>query len=147
MPSAGIHATDISPGALEIARANTARLQLENRVTFHQADVLSGVAVDGGFDFVVSNPPYVGESEADKVQREVRKFEPQAAVFAGPEGLDVIRRIIPQARAALKSGGWLALEIGFSQEAKVRALLAHWSEVHSVADLQGIPRVVLGRKT
>ena len=141
---AEIHAAELSPAALEVARANAARLNLEGRVCFHQADLLKGVP--GEFDIIASNPPYVGESEADKVQREVRKFEPQMAVFAGAEGLDTIRRLIPQARQHLKPGGWLAMEIGFSQEEKVRALLAEWNEVHSIPDLQGIPRVMLARR-
>ena len=82
LPSAEIHATDISPAALEIARANAARHQLQDRVKFHQTDLLQGLE-PGAFDFVVSNPPYVGEAEEDQVQLEVRKYEPRNAVFAG----------------------------------------------------------------
>jgi release factor glutamine methyltransferase len=145
LPDAEIHATEISPEALEIARANAARLQLQGRVTFHQADLLAGMS-KAAFDVVASNPPYVGSSEEDKVQLEVRKFEPRSAVFAGPQGLDLIRRLIPQAREALKPGGWLAMEIGFSMEAKVRALLSGWAEIRTLPDLQGIPRVVAARK-
>jgi release factor glutamine methyltransferase len=141
---AEIHATEISEEALEIARANAARLGLHERVKFHCADLLQGM--EGEFDIVASNPPYVGESEYDKVQLEVRKFEPRDAVFAGAEGMDVIRRLAPQARASLKSGGWLAMEIGFSQETVVREVLRDWREVRTVPDLQGIPRVVLARK-
>src|SRR5438445_2639081 len=109
-PQAEIHATDVSPAALEIARANAARHQFENRVQFHETNLLQGLA-PGTFDFVVSNPPYVGESEEDQVQLEVRKFEPRNAVFAGPTGLEVIERLIPQAQAALRPGGWLVMEI------------------------------------
>jgi len=98
------------------------------------------------FDIVASNPPYVGESEYDKVQLEVRKFEPRCAVFAGREGMDVIRRLAPQARALLKPGGWLAMEIGYSQKTAVRTVLGSWAEVRAVPDLQGIPRVILARK-
>src|SRR6185437_16729743 len=97
LPQSEIHATDISAAALEIARSNAARLQLESRVQFHEADLLNGIEKNL-FDFVVSNPPYVGESEEDSVQLDVRKFEPQNAVFAGPNGLEVIERLIPQAR-------------------------------------------------
>jgi len=93
LSQAEIHATDISPAALEIARVNAARHQLENRIQFHQTDLLDGLAVEA-FDFVVSNPPYVGESEADQVQLEVRKFEPRNAVFAGAAGTEVIARLI-----------------------------------------------------
>jgi release factor glutamine methyltransferase len=145
LPQAEIHATEISAAALEVARANAARLQLQHRITFYLADLLAGMS-DAAFDIVASNPPYVGNSEEDKVQLEVRKFEPRSAVFAGPEGLDIIRRLIPQARQALKPGGWLAMEIGFSMEARVHALLSGWRQVRSIPDLQGIPRVVAARK-
>ena len=144
LPNAEIHATEISTDALEIARANAARLGLDHRVTFHSTDLLHGVA--GPFDIVASNPPYVGESEYDKVQLEVRKFEPRCAVFAGADGMDVIRRLAPQARTVLKPGGYLAIEIGYSQEAVVRAVLHDWQDVRTVPDLQGIPRVVVAKK-
>ena len=140
LPDAEIHATDISPGALEIARANAARLQLESRVRFHQADLLSGIE-KGSFDFVVSNPPYVGESEEDTVQLEVRKFEPRNAVFAGPTGLEVIERLVPQAWEALKPGGWLVMEISRTIEGRVKDLLTEWANLQITKDLQGIERV------
>jgi len=146
LPGAEIWATDISNAALEIAGANAARLQLSRRVRFMQGDLLDGVAgPEEPFDFVISNPPYVGESEADQVQREVRKFEPQGAVFAGPQGLAVIARLIPQALRVLKPGGWLVMEIGCRQEEAVRALLCDWTEICIVPDLQGLPRVVAAR--
>ena len=146
LPSAEIHATDISSAALQIARANASRLQLEARVQFHQADLLQGFE-SGGFDLVVSNPPYVGASEEDQVQLEVRKYEPRNAVFAGPTGLEVIARIIPQARESLKPGGWLVMEISGTIAERVRGLLADWDEVEIANDLQGIPRVAAARNT
>jgi release factor glutamine methyltransferase len=145
LPQAEIHATEISPEALEMARANAARLGLERRVTFHCTDLLDGIA--GPFDIVASNPPYVGESEYDKVQLEVRKFEPRCAVFAGHDGMDVIRRLAPQASALLRPEGTLAIEIGYSQEPAVREVLRGWQQVDTIPDLQGIPRVVLARKS
>ena len=144
LPHAELWGTDISPAAVEIARLNAARLQLGERVRWAQADLLQGAETE--LDFVVSNPPYVGEGEADKVQREVKKFEPREAVFAGPQGLDVIARLIPQARMHLKAEGWLVMEIGYTQEAPVRALLRDWPEVRTALDLQGIPRVIAARK-
>ena len=141
LPRAQIHATDISSDALEIARANAARHQFENRVQFHETDLLRGLE-PGTFDFVVSNPPYVGEREEDEVQLEVRKFEPRQAVFAGATGLEVIARLIPQARVALKPGGWLVMEISGTIADGVRPLLAGWNDVRVTNDLQGIPRVV-----
>jgi release factor glutamine methyltransferase len=179
---AEIYAVDLSAEALEIARANAVRLQLDERVRFLQCDVLkrmfdessggapgAGVAVQtsedviptenfspsGGtcfsefrdFDLVVSNPPYVGYNEADKVQRSVFEFEPRMAVFAGENGLDMIRPLIEQAHAALKPGGWLTLEIGYSMRDEVVSLLSPtmWEEVTVIPDLQGIPRVVMAK--
>jgi release factor glutamine methyltransferase len=145
-PSAEVHATDISTEALEVARANAARLRFD-AVQFHQSDVLADIARDATFDFVVSNPPYVALTEEDKVQDVVKKFEPRVAVFAGTHGLDIIRRLIPQSREALRPGGWLLMEIGYSMSEAVMQLLSDWSDVHAVPDLQGIPRVIVARKT
>ncbi len=143
-PLAEIHATDISPAALEVARANAARHQLENRIHFHHGDLLAGFA-PSTFDVVVSNPPYVGESEEDQVQLEVRKHEPRNAVFAGPTGTEVIARLIPQAQAALKPGGWLVMEISGTIAEEVKNLLNQWEEVELLPDLQSIPRVARAR--
>ena len=168
LPFAQVYATDISPEALEIAKANAARLQLEKRVQFRHCDVLRPIIIRSyrdpstrtdvitqhdkaefaDLDFVVSNPPYVAFSEADKVQRSVKEFEPQEAVFAGEHGLDVITRLIAESHATLKPGGWLAMEIGYSMRDQVVALLdvALWEDVRVVPDLQGIPRVIAARR-
>jgi release factor glutamine methyltransferase len=145
LPHAEIHACDISEEALETARINAARLGMGGKVLFRKSDLLSVYAGEK-FDFIVSNPPYVGEADADKVQKQVREFEPRIAVFSGQEGLDVYRKLVPQAHEHLKEGGWFVTEIGFSEEAKVRELLAGWTDVQVTADLQGIPRVVAARK-
>jgi release factor glutamine methyltransferase len=145
LPQAEIHATDVSSAALEIARANAARHQLQSHIHFREADLLTGVDNDS-FDFIVSNPPYVGESEEDQVQLEVRKFEPRNAVFAGPTGVEVIARLIPQAHAALRVGGWLVMEISGTIVEATKQLLTGWEEIQIVTDLQGIPRVVAARK-
>jgi len=146
LPHTEIHATDISSPALEVAHANAARHQFENRIRFHQTDLLQGLD-PLAFDFVVSNPPYVGESEADQVQLEVRKFEPRNAVFAGPTGLEVIERLIPQAHAALKPGGWLVIEVSGTIADHVQRLLDGWKKVHITNDLQGIARVASVQKS
>ena len=146
LPQAEIHATDISSAALEIARANAARHQLESRIQFHETDLLRGLE-PGTFDFVVSNPPYVGEGEEYQVQLEVRKFEPRQAVFAGCTGLEVIGRLIPKARDALKPGGWLVMEISGTIADGVKRLLAGWNDAQVINDLQGIPRVVSAQTT
>ncbi len=145
LPHAEIHASDISAAALEVARANAARHQLESRIQFHEVDLLAGFE-NNAFDFTVSNPPYVGESEEDQVQLEVRKFEPRSAVFAGPTGMEVLTRLVPQARAALKPGGWLVMEISGAISEKVQHLLQDWNDVRIRPDLQSIPRVAQARK-
>ena len=145
LPQAEIHATDISAAALEVARANAARHKLESRIQFREADLLAGFE-NNPFDFIVSNPPYVGESEEDQVQLEVRKFEPRNAVFAGPTGVEAIARLIPQAYSALKPGGWLIMEISGTIAEEVKHLLRDWNEVRIKPDLQSIPRVVQARK-
>ena len=135
LQTAEISGVDLSEDALEVARANAARLQLERRVRFLRANVLEVIPSNSvvipsrglqselegtrfsmfrDFDFVVSNPPYVGFGEADKVQKSVFEFEPRMAVFAGENGLDVIRPLIEQAHDALRPGGLVALEIGYS---------------------------------
>ena len=148
LKSAAVYAVDVSADALEIAGANAARLRLDGRVHFTQSNVLEALAGVHDFDFVVSNPPYVGFGEADKVQKSVRDFEPRVAVFAGEQGLDVIGALIEQAHRALKPGGWLAMEIGYSMRDAVVNLLSPtmWEDVRVVPDLQGIPRVVAARK-
>ncbi len=155
LPDAEIHATDNSPAALEIAEANAARLQLEltaknhypsqRRLFFHDTDLINGLEAEK-FDFVVSNPPYVGLSEEDEVQLEVRKFEPRSAVFAGSTGLEVIEKLIPAAHAVLKPGGYLIMEISGTIAEAVRGYLDEWDEVRITPDLQGIPRIVSARK-
>jgi release factor glutamine methyltransferase len=150
LPQAEVHATDISPTALEIARANAARHHLQDRMEFHETDLLSHFVNSKletrNFDFVVSNPPYVGESEEDQVQLEVRKFEPRNAVFAGSTGLEIIERLIPQAQTVLKPGGWLIMEVSGTIMEGVEKLLSGWGEVTITKDLQGIPRIVSARK-
>ena len=145
LPQAEIHATDISTAALEIARANAARHGFNSRIHFHQTDLLHGFE-SGTFDLVVSNPPYVGEFEEDQVQLEVRKYEPRNAVFAGPTGLEVIERLIPQAHAVLKPGGFLLMEISGTIAEGAKRLFAGWSELRVMNDLQGIPRVTVAAK-
>ena len=147
LPHAEIHASDISADALEVARANAARLELESRVRFRQSDLLEAFDARPQFDFVVSNPPYVGLAEPEKVQRQVREFEPKVAVFGGETGLEVYPRLIAQAAKVLKPDGWLVMEIGYSFEARIREMLTGWAEVRVTPDLQGIPRVIAARRS
>ena len=147
LPKAEIHAVDISADALAVAKENAQRLGFDKGISFGQSDLLVNY-IEGGecFDIVVSNPPYVGSDEPDKVQREVREHEPTIAVFGGPSGLELYARLIPQAQTALRPDGCLVIEIGYSTEAQIKAMLKDWSHVEAKCDLQGIPRVVIARK-
>jgi len=143
LPYAEIHAVDMSQDALVIARANATRLGFYERVHFQESDLLGAFSRDTArFDFVVSNPPYVSDLDKVTLQPEVRDFEPHAALFAGPTGLDVIERLIPQALRALKRGGWLLMEMGKGQDVPLRDVLQKWNNLRFIPDLQGIPRVV-----
>ncbi|HVV47254.1 MAG TPA: peptide chain release factor N(5)-glutamine methyltransferase [Bryobacteraceae bacterium] len=136
---ARVIATDISLPALQIAASNAASLKA--RVGFIAADLLSVVA-DSSVDVVVSNPPYVATGECESMQREVRDWEPHVALFAGDTGLDIYRRLIPEAARVLRPGGLLAFEFGFNQADAVRDLTAGWHAVELTPDLAGIPRIL-----
>ena len=98
------------------------------------------------FDAIASNPPYVPTADRQSLHPQVRDHEPATALFAGIDGLEIYRRLIPQAHAALKPNGLLALEIGQGQREAIADLLADWKAVRFVDDLQQIPRVALARK-
>jgi release factor glutamine methyltransferase len=138
--TARVCATDLSAPALRIAHANAARLNAP--VEFVRCDLGSALA-DSAFDLVVSNPPYIASAEIDALQREVREWEPRAALFGGQDGLAVFRRLIPDAARLLRPGGWLILEIGATQAESVSGLLGPgWRECSVTPDLAGLPRVV-----
>jgi release factor glutamine methyltransferase len=150
-PCAEIFAVDISHGALAVAARNAARLGLTDRVKFLESDLLSQLLAPdfvGTFDFVVSNPPYVGKHEADKVQREVREFEPRIAWGGDLErGEEIYAQLFPQALQMLTPGGCVVVEIGYTMRDRVLALLGDdWQDVVVKPDLAGIPRVVSARK-
>lgn len=147
LPQAEVTALDISPAALEVASENAKHNGVATRIRFLESNLLGAVA-DERFDAIISNPPYVADSERKSLPAEVREYEPSEALFAGPTGLEVYRRLIPDALPLLGSGGWLMMEIGHGQRDAVRALLqdAEWDGVEFLPDLQGIPRVTLARK-
>jgi len=147
LPAAQIVATEISVAALEVARQNAERHGVADRVLFLEGDLLAPVT-SRQFDVIVSNPPYVAQTDRNSLSVEVRDFEPAQALFAGNEGLAVYRRLIPAAFGALASGGFVALEIGFGQQAAVSVLLAKagFKDAEFTPDLQGIPRVVSARR-
>jgi len=143
-PSAEILATDISLDALEIARDNALRLGLADRIRFLQSDLLP--PNEDPFDVIASNPPYIPSLDAPTLQREVLDHEPHTALFAGPDGLDIYRRLIPAARIALRESGLLALEIGFGQRVALTHLLTGWNNIRFLNDYADIPRVVLAER-
>ncbi|MDQ6665768.1 MAG: peptide chain release factor N(5)-glutamine methyltransferase [Acidobacteriota bacterium] len=140
--SASVATTDISMAALAVAAANARRLGAS--VQFIACDLLSALA-GGSMDLVVSNPPYIALSERSGLQREVRDWEPGLALFAGPTGLEIYERLIPEAARVLRPGGWLVLELG--QGTSIDRLLgASWRGIEMANDLAGIPRVLACQK-
>lgn len=150
-PRALIFGADISRSALVVASTNALRLAMPERVKFLESDLLARFLDEdffSSFDFVVSNPPYVARAERDKVQREVRDFEPRLAWGDLEHGDEMYRRLFPQALQVLKAGGYLVVEIGYKMRDAVLALLGEgWTNVEVRPDLAGIPRVVIARKS
>ena len=143
LPRAEVTAIDLSAAALVIAKNNAERHGAGERVRLLESDLLAAVRGER-FDAIVSNPPYVADGEI--LEAQVRSYEPRVALFAGPTGLEIYQRLIPQAREALVAGGWLILEIGQGQRDALAAMLADWDGVEFVPDLQGIPRVAIARR-
>jgi release factor glutamine methyltransferase len=147
LPHARFTAVDLSATALEVAASNAARHALASRIRFVASDLLDALPPDElPLDVIVSNPPYVPTADRASLHPQVRNHEPAAALFAGPDGLDIVRRLIPQARAALRPNGLLALEIGHGQRKAVAALLTDWNGLRFLDDLQQIPRIALARR-
>jgi release factor glutamine methyltransferase len=147
LPSAKVIAIDASDGALAVARRNAVRHDVSDRVRCVRGDLLAGVA--GPFDAVVSNPPYVPAPDIAGLQPEVRDYEPAQALSGGLDGLEVIRRLVPEGAAVLGPGGWLLFEFGFGQADGVRAIIAAEPRLELVEtrlDFAGIPRVAVARR-
>jgi release factor glutamine methyltransferase len=140
LPQSQVTAIDLSQAALAIARENAKRSDVVIR--FLEGDLLAPVAGEQ-FEIIVSNPPYVPETDRDSLSVEVRDYEPSLALFAGEDGLEVYRRLIPAAFDALVPGGFLLLEIGYGQSPAIAELLtgSGFEQIEFIPDLQGIPRV------
>jgi release factor glutamine methyltransferase len=151
LPGAEIVATDISAAALDYAQRNAARHSVSNRIQFLKADLLEAAIdpghAEGGFDLIVSNPPYVGRNDSANLPREVREHEPAEALFAGDDGLEIYPALIEQAAGKLAPNGILVLELGYNGAQYVGPLLSvpHWSDLRVTRDLAGIERVVSAR--
>ncbi|HEX6718962.1 MAG TPA: peptide chain release factor N(5)-glutamine methyltransferase [Pyrinomonadaceae bacterium] len=149
LPGSRAVAVDKSSAALEIAKLNAREQSVAGRAVFLVSDCFDALdARENQFDLIVSNPPYVPEAVVARLQREVRDHEPLVALSAGPDGLSMIRRLLADAPAFLKSGGYMLMEIGFDQGEALRALVdTHvWRLLEVRPDLQGIPRIVVLQK-
>jgi len=155
LPEVSICASDISEAALAVARRNAERHKVGARIEFALGDLFEPWTGRPGrpdaatrFDAIVSNPPYVSTDPEAPVEQSVRRFEPQVALMAGPEGLDVIRRLVIESPRHLTAGGHLLMEIGFDQAERVRALLeaGGWQDILGYRDGAGYLRVFHARR-
>jgi len=142
-PAARVFATDTSAAALKIAEANAAKLEATGRVTFIHGEWLGDLTTS--IDLIVSNPPYVAESDRATLPHDVVDYEPAVALFSGADGLDAIRALLPAAARRLSPGGALVMEIGHDQSEAVQALVTQsgLQLIRIRSDLQNIPRVVV----
>jgi release factor glutamine methyltransferase len=148
-PQTRVVATDISPQAIAIARANVERHGLADRVQLRQGDWFAAFEADERFDAILSNPPYVALADLEQAMPEVRDHEPRVALDGGPDGLAAFRAIVGAAAAWLKPGGWLAVEVGAGEADAVKAMgvdTGFYEAIQVAPDFQGIPRIVSMRK-
>jgi len=146
-PRASLVATDVSAEALDVARRNGTRLGVSSRVRFLLTDLFRDV--EGSFDLIVANPPYVRQRDRVSLQPEVRDHEPAVAIFAQDDGLSIIRGLIEQSAAHLNAEGILMFEFGFGQDVEVEQLIADAPELTLIGlkrDLQGIARTAVAKK-
>jgi release factor glutamine methyltransferase len=153
LPGAEIVATDISAAALDYAQRNADRHGVSNCIQFLKADLLEATIeapkrAEGGFDLIVSNPPYVGRNDAASLRREVREHEPAEALFAGDDGLQIYPALVEEAARKLAPSGILVLEIGYNGAQYVGSLVSapHWVDLRVTRDLAGIERVISARR-
>lgn len=143
---ARVWATDLSPEALTVAARNARAHDVGDRVQLAHGDLFEALPQRRRFDLIVANPPYVGTERGPAPEELVVKHEPSMALFAGPDGMEILRRIITEAPDWLVDGGCLALEVAAGQSEAVEALMQErgFRDTGLVCDLQGLPRVVLG---
>ncbi len=149
LPQCHLQAIDSSPEALQVAQQNIAQHQVHSRVTLQQSDLFEQMPSDEQVHIVVSNPPYVSQSEYEQLDTSVRDHEPQAALLAGPSGLEVYERLLPQAAAHLFPHGWLILETSPQLHQALLNQLnenAFYEAVSTINDLAGLPRVLIAQR-
>ncbi|MCB0309300.1 MAG: peptide chain release factor N(5)-glutamine methyltransferase [Bdellovibrionales bacterium] len=144
-PKAFVTATDISLGAIEVAKMNATKLHVD--IEFIESDLLH--SVESQFDVIVSNLPYIPSQDILKLTDDIQQFEPHLALDGGDQGLDLIRSLIEQAYDSLSSHGILALEFGDGQFSKVQKLMEEYAfkDIVMLRDLASIPRAIFGKKT
>jgi release factor glutamine methyltransferase len=143
-----VTAIDLSEAALDVARRNAEAHRVFERISFLQGDLLKPLDADARFDVITSNPPYVADAELDTLPADIRDHEPHLALFSGPDGTQLIRRLILEAPRHLAPGGFLLMEISPEQASAVESALRDAScyrDVRTVKDLSGNPRVALAR--
>jgi release factor glutamine methyltransferase len=144
---AKVVATDISMAALNLAKKNANSMGLKERIDFRQGNLFE--PVDGLFDIIVSNPPYIAANDYEELPVSVRVFEPREALFAGVSGLEFYEKLIYSAAGFLQKNGWLLLEIGAKQEAGVRGIIkgsGFYDSIEMRTDYAGLPRVIKARR-
>ena len=149
LPAAAVTATDVSAPALEIARDNASQHEVAGRLKFLEGDLFVPLEAGESFDVIVSNPPYVADGEMATLSADIRRHEPQQALRAGPQGLDVIARLVSGAGAHLAPGGMLIVEISPEQSAAVTALIDQtgaFETARVIKDASGSDRVVAARR-
>jgi release factor glutamine methyltransferase len=149
LPACRVTAIDISPAALLVAADNAKQHGVAERIEFLESDLFAAVPAEPQFDFIVSNPPYVTAAEMEKLPADVRKFEPPAALLAGPRGTEVIERLLTQSAERLRPGGHLLIEISPMIHDAVRKLLeadGRFELGPTIKDLARLPRVVQARR-
>lgn len=147
LPGASIVATDISEDALEVARRNAEAHGVADRIRFVRTNILD--RIEGPFDLIAANPPYVRQGDRPALQPEVRDYEPPVALFGGAAGTELVAEVVEQAASRLRPGGYLMFEFGFGQDVDVEELLAAAPDLQMIGvrrDLQGIARTAIARK-
>lgn len=152
LPEISVTAIDISPAALSIAHENACRHGVASQVDFLAGDLLTPLSRDDApaiFDIVAANLPYIAEEERAQLMPEVREHEPHLALFAGEQGVRLIRRLIKDSPTILRVGGFLAMEVGYAQAKKIFRLLEQqrcWQNIQVVKDYAGIDRHLLAER-
>ena len=148
LPSSRFVAVDISQPALEVAKLNAQTHEVSDQIEFRYSDLFSAIKPEEKFDFILSNPPYIGEEERTSLDASVRDFEPAVALFSGQKGTDLIEKMLAQAPGRLNPGGWLLFELSPIIHDHILSILSNISNltyIKTVKDFSGLNRIVVCR--